>query len=142
MWRGASLASTVFFPLIVTLVTPLIAKMFGVKFAGLLSVASFKEEPLIFAVLLGQTVVMSLWYWSQIRVVQNMETRVNELKTEVNISIWMGYAAIGFGFWSLGAYGSVYLTYIVPAIMQIVDGPGSAGTAINNAAQKPIMQRS
>jgi len=142
MWRGASLASTVLFPVIVMLLTPVIANLAGVKgFGGLMSVAAFKEEPFIFAVLLGQVVVMSLWYWSQIRVMQNMHTTVNELKTEANISIWMGYAAVAFGAWSLGAHNSVYLTFLVPGIFQILDGPGSTGTGINNAAQKPIMQR-
>lgn len=142
MWRGVSLASTVFFPFLVILVTPLIAKLFGVNaFGGLVVLAEIKNDPWIFAVVLGQVVVMSFWYWANIRVVQNMETTVNELKTEVNVSVWMAILVALAAGWMVGAYGSVYWSFIVPAIAQILDGPGSAGTSINNAAQKPLMQR-
>lgn len=142
MKHTASLALTMFFPAFVMLVSAFGAPLLGAKsFGGLVSISEMAKDPWIFSVLFVCSVVMSIWYWANIRIVQNMHTTVDELKSEVNISIIMALLVAAAGGWMLGKYDSVFWWFIVPGVVQIMDGLGSAVTAINNAAQKDIYQQ-
>lgn len=140
--HGVKLGSTVLFPAIVMLVTYFLVPRLGVPgYQDRIDLSKLGADPWIFAALLGTGVIMMVWFWANIRIVQNMYTTVNELKHEVNVSIWMGYAVMFVGGWMIGKHGSLYWWFVVPAAFQVFDGIGSAITALNNAAQKPIVQQ-
>ncbi len=140
-WHGARLASTVLFPIFVMLASWAVAPFIGLPgFAGLIEVSKIGQDPWIFAMLFACGIAMMVWYWANIRVAQNLHTTINELKSEVSVSIWMAYAVLLAAGWMLGKHGSLYWWFIVPALVQMLDGIGTAVTALNNAAQKPLIQ--
>ncbi|NBV77116.1 hypothetical protein EBR66_03075 [bacterium] len=137
-----SIGSTILFPVVVMFASVGAAKWFGIaEFSNRIDVTKIKDNPWIFALLLGQTAVMSVWFWSQIKVVRDMHTKVDSLRAETKTSVFMSGLMLLVAGYMLGSYGSVYWAFVIPAIFQVMDGFTTPDTAINNAAQKPLMQR-
>ena len=139
-WVGGIVA-TVFFPGVVMLASALAAPALGVKsFGGLISLAAIGQDPWVFAAIIACAIPMGGWYVYNLHMAANMKTNVDQLKSQAGVSILMaGIVAVAAGM-QIGAYGSIYWWFLVPALFQLLDGRTVPIVCINNAGQKPLIQ--
>ena len=124
-----------FYPALVAAGTYGVAWYVGIP--GLTEAATWKNmsDLRIWPVLFGALVSIVPWGHLNIKYVRQPDTKVWQLRTEVNTSIQMAYIWLMAVAYMVGT-GSVYLAVIIPTIAQALDGRQSAQEAINNAAQK------
>ena len=89
--------------------------------------------------LLGMTVAAVIWLIGDFFVVSNLNTSVGSLRLNTWVSILLALALSIYAGWSLSAAGLAW-GYVIPWVASIIDAFITADRAINNAAQKPLIQ--
>jgi hypothetical protein len=96
-------------------------------------------EP-VYPPLLVELIIGLVWIVSEITTVTNRDTPVRTLQLDDGMSLTLAIVLTFFGAWQI-ARGSLQWWFIVPWIVTLVDAYLSGYFAINNAAQKPLVQQ-
>ena len=87
--------------------------------------------------LLAMTVAAMIWLIGDFFVVSNLNTSVSSLRLNAAASIALALGLSVYGGW---AWPDLPWGYVIPWIASVVDAFITGDRAINNAAQKPLIQ--
>jgi hypothetical protein len=89
--------------------------------------------------LLGMTVAAVIWLIVDFIVVSDLRTPLGSLRLNAWVSVVLALALSAYGGWSLHGDGLTW-GYVIPWIASILDAFITVDRAINNAAQKPLIE--
>lgn len=97
------------------------------------------QDP-VYPPLLVELLIGLVWIIAEITTVTNRDTPVRTLQWDDMLSLTMAIVLTFFGAWQI-AKGTLQWWFVLPWLVTIVDAYLSGYFAINNAAQKPLVQQ-